>query len=235
MVKKTGDARAERRAQVAQEQRARTRAAILDAAFQVLGHENGRLARIEHVVEVARIARPTFYTYFSSMEELFAALSHELSQDFNISVLSYGNTLETPPEEVSAAIRYYLAKAGVDPKWGWGMINLSAGGPIFGAETHAAATATVRWGIDTGDFKLTDVRIGRDMVLGTGLAAMKTLLTSTRVKDYPEQVARQVLLGLGVSAQKADKLVEKPLPVLLPTAPATVNSPPRRTSDKAKA
>ncbi|MES2257079.1 MAG: TetR/AcrR family transcriptional regulator [Pseudomonadota bacterium] len=209
------DARAERRAQTAQEQRTRTRAAILDATFQVIGHEHGRLARIEDVVKVAGIARPTFYTYFSSMEELFAALSYDLSLEFNFKVLSYGSTLKTAAEEVTAAIRYHLGRAQTDPKWGWGMVNLSVGGPIFGAEIHAACTSTVQWGIDSGAFKITDVRIGRDMVLGTGLAAMKTILTSPREKSYPDQVARQILLGLGLTTAKAEKLIAQPLPPIL--------------------
>ncbi|MES2257060.1 MAG: TetR/AcrR family transcriptional regulator [Pseudomonadota bacterium] len=209
------DARAVRRTQLAQEQRARTRAAILDATFQVIGHEHGRLARIEDVVRVARIARPTFYTYFSSMEELFAALSFELSHEFNTKVLSYASRQENAAAEGAFAIRYYLERAAIDPKWGWGMVNLSVGGPIFGADTYAAATSTVQWGVDSGIFRIADVRIGRDMVLGTGLAAMKTILTSEREPSYPAQVARQVLMGLGVSAAKAEKLVDKPLPVLI--------------------
>ncbi|MES2755981.1 MAG: TetR/AcrR family transcriptional regulator [Pseudomonadota bacterium] len=209
------DARAERRVQTALEQRTRTRAAILDATFQVLGHENGRLARIDDVVRIAKIARPTFYTYFSSMDELFAALSYELSLDANFKALTYGATMKSAAEETSAAIRYHLGRTQEDAKWGWGMVNISVGGPIFGAEIHAACTATVQWGIDSGLFKIEDGRIGRDMVLGTGLAAMKTILTTPPQKNYPAQVARQILMGLGLTAAKADKLVAQPLPPIL--------------------
>lgn len=215
MVERASDARAERRAQIGQEQRARTRAAILDATFHVIGHEHGRLARIEQIVQVAKIARPTFYTYFSSMEELFNALSYELSHDFNTAVHAYYKTLGSPAEQTSAAVRYNLNKALADHKWAWSMINMSFGGPIFGAENFAAATATVKAGIETGHFTITDVRVGRDLVLGTVLAAMKTIVAGTRVKSYPEAVTLQVLIGLGVSTAKANKLVAMPLPDLV--------------------
>lgn len=201
-----------RRAEIGAEKRVRTRATILDATFQVIGHEHGRLARIEQVCEVAKIARPTFYTYFSSMEELFAALSYELSHEFNSAVLAYCALLDDAAEEAGAAIRYYLRKAAGDHKWGWGMVNISLGGPIFGAETYAAAATTITRGMESGAFKARDVNVGRDMVLGTTVAAMITLLRENPGEDYPDLVARHILVGLGVPAARAERITSKTLP-----------------------
>ncbi|PKA68164.1 TetR family transcriptional regulator [Pseudomonas baetica] len=194
------------------DKRARTRAAILDATFQVIGHEHGRLARVEQITEIAKIARPTFYTYFSSMEELFSALSFELSHDFNNAVTAYSQTFTNAAETKSFAIRSYLTKAAADHQWGWGMINLSYGAPLFGADTNAAAMATVQAGMDSGIFKVTDVRVGRDMVLGAALAGMKTLMSEPCPDDYPETITRHILISLGVTPARADKLVRVPLP-----------------------
>jgi hypothetical protein len=47
---------------------------------------------------------------------------------------------------------------------------------------------------------------------------MKTIVSGHKAKSYPALVARQVLMGLGVSAAKADKLVALPLPVLDPAS-----------------
>lgn len=194
------------------DKRARTRAAILDATFQVIGHEHGRLARIEQITEVAKIARPTFYTYFSSMEELFSALSYELSHEFNNAVTAYAQTFANAAETKAFAIRSYLHKAATDHQWGWGMINLSYGAPLFGADTNAAAMATVQEGIESGVFKITDVRLGRDLVLGAALAGMKTLMSEPCPADYAETITRHILISLGVTAARADKLVSTPLP-----------------------
>lgn len=224
-MSKTRAISAERRAQIGAEKRARTRAAILEATFQVIGKENGRLARIEQVCEAAQIARPTFYTYFSSLEELFEALSYEMSHEFNTAVLAYCALQDDPAKEGSAGIRYYLRKAAKDHRWGWGMVNLSFGGPIFGAETYDAVTNTVRRGIESGSFRVHDVNVGRDMVLGTAMAAMTTLLGGTASDDYPEIVARQILVGLGVHAQRAYRITTQELPdpmsVLGASPPAT--------------
>ena len=202
----------ERRAQIGAEKRARTRAAILEATFQAIGRENGRLARIEQVCEAAQIARPTFYTYFSSLEELFEALSYEMSHEFNSAVLAYCALQDDPAKEASAGIRYYLHKAASDHRWGWGMVNLSFGGPIFGVETYDAVTSTVTRGIQSGSFKAHDVNVARDMVLGTAMAAMTTLLGGTAGVEYPDIVARQILVGLGVHAQRAYRITSQDLP-----------------------
>ena len=203
--------KSERQPKVLPDKRARTRAAILDATFEVIGHEFGRWARVEQITEVAQIARPTFYTYFSSMEELYAALSFELSHDFNNAVIA-SQTFKEPAEITSFSVRSYLAKAASDHQWGWGMLNLSCGAPLFGAETTAAATMNLQLGIDRGIFKLADVRVGRDMTLGTVLAAMKTLMTEPCPPDYPEVIARHILISLGVTAKRADKIVQMPIP-----------------------
>lgn len=193
------------------DKRARTRAAILDATFQAIGHESGRWARVEQITEIARIARPTFYTYFSSMEELYSALSFELSHAFNNAVIASQNFKE-PAEITSFSVRSYLAKAAADHQWGWGMLNLSYGAPLFGAETTAAATINLQNGIESGVFNVSDVRVARDLTLGTVLSAMKTLMTEPCPADYPEMICRHILISLGVSPKRADKIVGMPIP-----------------------
>ena len=203
---------AERRAQIGTEKRVRTRASILDAAFQVIGKESGRLARIEEVTAVARVARPTFYTYFNGLDELFAALSYEISHEYNLGVEAYCAIQNDAAKEASGGIRYYLRKAAEDHKWGWGMVNLSFFGPIFGVETHRMVTETVVKGLKSGVFKAHSVNVGRDMMLGTTLAAMTTLLHGEGGRKYPEIVAREILVGLGMTPSRADQVIGLTLP-----------------------
>ena len=198
----------------AKDKRSRTRARILAATFEVIGHEHGRLSRVEQVTALAKIARPTFYTYFNGMEELLSALSHEISHKFNQAVTAYSYSLANAAETKSVAIRAYLHRAKVDHAWGWGMINLSYGAPILGLDTFRAATDTVAQGIEEGLFTIADTRLGRDIVLGTALAAMKSIVTEPCPDDYPEMVARHILISLGISSEQADKLIQLPLPII---------------------
>ncbi|NSL21206.1 TetR/AcrR family transcriptional regulator [Agrobacterium tumefaciens] len=197
----------ERRVQIGQEKRARTRATILSAAFHLLGRPNGRSTRIEEVCEVALISRGTFYNYFSDVDELFEALTYEVSHEFNVAVQELMRTFPLCATRVALAIRYYLHRARQDQSWGWAMVNLSSVGPIFGSETFHYATTSVQEGVDAGEFKLESVTIGRDMMVGTVLASMTTLLRQDQEHDHPEKVVRQILSAFQVPTSIIDVCV----------------------------
>lgn len=200
-----------RRAEIGLEKRARTRQAVLKAAFELLGRERGLTTRIEEIISVAEVSRGTFYNYFTGMEDVFDALQYELNHQFNQSVITLVSKVPEAAERAGAAIRYYLGRARQDPKWGWAMVNISAGGIIFGAETYAQAQLTVEEGISSGEFELTAPNSGRDMLLGTTLAAMVTQLRTHQPEGYAAAVARHVLRGMGVAPEKVEKIIKRPL------------------------
>ena len=92
------------------------------------------------------------------------------------------------------------------------MVNLSAGGPIFGEETFRYATASIEEGLVTEQFHIESLAIGRDIMMGSTLSAMITLLRSKQPADYPEKVVAQIMRGLGVSETLIEKCVTPPLP-----------------------
>lgn len=203
-----------RRAEIGREKRARTRDQILKTAFDLLGHDRGRSTRVEEICASSGLARATFYKYFKSMDELFEALSYDLSHQFNSAVTRALAQLPTAAERISAAVRFYHQRAIDDPKWGWAMVHISGGGPIFGADTYAHAQADVEFGIARGEFLLPDFNLGRDIILGTGLAAMITQLRHSPSAGCPRTIARHILLGLGVSPRKAESITDQSLPIL---------------------
>lgn len=203
-----------RRAEIGREKRNRTKTAILNAAFDLIGDDRGTTIPIEVICAGAGVSRATFYTYFKGVSELIEALSYELSHEFNSAVSKVLSEMTTAAERVSAATRYYLQKAVDDPKWGWAMVHISAGGPIFGADTYARANADVEYGIMKGEFLLPGPNSGRDLILGTGLAAMITQLRDSPSTTFPTSIALHCLLGLGVSRARADEIVARPLPLL---------------------
>ncbi len=200
-----------RRAQIGVEKRARTRKAILESAFTLIGHDRGLSTRIEEVCEAAGISRGTFYNYFNSIEELFDALSYELNHDFNTAVTEFLNSLPTAAERCGAAVRYYLSRALKDPKWAWAMVHISAAGPIFGADTYSHAEATAAQGAVSGEFDA-PANVGRDIQLGITLSAMMTQLKDPSLTTYPETITRHVLRALGVSAARIEEIASQPLP-----------------------
>ncbi len=211
-----------RRMELGKVRRARTRARIIAAAFELCGEEEGLYARIEDVVQRAGITRTTFYDHFSGMGELREAVSYEVTHEFLTAVNEAVSRLADARERAAAAIRFYLHRVRNVPGWGRSMLNLSASGIIFGAETYRQAEQTVAEGMAAGQFAIADSALGRDAVLGTTIAAISTMLREARDTDYPEAVAEIILRGLGVNGPGAREIARRALPALaMPREDAT--------------
>ena len=204
----------ERRAQIGRERKARTRARILAVTFDIFGHENGLYSRVEEICVAAAITRQTFYNHFTGMEELREALTWEVAHDFLMAVTASLDTMPDASQRTAAAIRYFLERGRTDSRWAWSIVNLSAGGVVFGAETYDQARRTVADGLVAGVFQLDDERIGRDLVLGATLSALFTQLREQTAEHYPSAVAQAVLQGLGCERDEAARLAALPLPLL---------------------
>lgn len=204
----------ERRVEIGRERRARTRARILASAFELFGHEHGLFASIEDIVKAAGLTRMTFYNHFSGMAELREALSFEVTHDFLTRVNAIVLAMPDPRARASIGIRYYLHRARADARWAWSMINLSANGIIFGAETHNQAEQTVKEAIEAGVVPGPSSALGRDIILGSTLAAIAAMRREEMPADYPEAIAEGILRGIGLSGLDAKRFANIAMPPL---------------------
>ena len=203
-----------RRAEVGRRRRVRTRAKIVAAAFDLFGEENGLYVRIEDITDRAGVTRPTFYNHFAGMDDLREALTHEVTHDFMVAVTQTVNSLPDPRDRAATALRYYLHRAREDRHWAWSMINMSANGVFLGSETYRQAEQTISEGIEAGVLTIPSSALGRDIVLGSVLAAMTSIVKHEMPRDYPEQMAEFILLGLGVPSALAHRTARIDLPLL---------------------
>jgi AcrR family transcriptional regulator len=192
--------------------RERTRKAILEAAFGLIGNEKGLTVRIEEICAAAHISRGTFYNYFTSLEQLFEVLAIELSHDLNRALVATWDETLSHAEGASAAIQHYLNYARRDPAWAWAMVHLSAFGPTFGTEAWEACHRSIAKGIEAGEFDVPDATVGRDLMTGTVLATVRTTLRFGSGRSQPRIVAYHLLRALGVPDARARKIADNPLP-----------------------
>lgn len=204
-----------RRAEIGAERRSRTRANLLDSARQLFGREGGRATRVEDICESAGIARGTFYNHYPSFEAMQAALFEDLSSRFDQAVHIAFEQFETPGQRTCAAIRFYLTHVVEDREWGWGMVNTGMGIGFFSVDVSRRVLETIQEGVNSGDFTIGNAKTGRDILLGSGLAAATSLLNGEAPAGHIENVAAGVLQALGLSHSQAWDLVREPLPSLL--------------------
>ena len=195
--------------------RERTRKKILEAAFGLIGNEKGLTVRIEEICAAAHVSRGTFYNYFTSLEQLFQVLAVERSQDLNRALVASWDENQSHAEGSNAAVQHYLNYARRDPAWAWAMVHLSAFGPTFGAEAWEACHRAIAKGIDAGEFDVPNATVGRDLMTGTVLATVRTMLRSGRDQSRPQAVAYHVLRALGVPDARAREIAESRLPDII--------------------
>jgi AcrR family transcriptional regulator len=195
--------------------RERTRKKILEAAFGLIGNEKGLTVRIEEICAAAHVSRGTFYNYFTSLEQMFEVLAVELSQELNSALVSTLDEGRSHADGSNAAIQHYLDYARRDPAWAWAMVHLSAFGPTFGAEAWEACHRAIAQGIEAGEFDVPNATVGRDLMTGTVLATVRTMLRSGDHGSDPRIVAYHLLRALGVPDARARAIAESPLPDLI--------------------
>jgi len=211
------EARAQRRAEARPApklggKRERTRKTILEAAFGLIGNEKGLTVRIEEICAAAHVSRGTFYNYFTSLEQLFEALAIELSHDLNRALVSTWDETLSHAEGSNAAIQHYLKYARRDPAWAWAMVHLNAFGPPFGAESWDACYRSIAKGIEAGEFDVPNATVGRDLMTGTVMATVRTMLRAGGSRSQPRVVAYHLLRSFGVPEARAKEIADRPLP-----------------------
>lgn len=195
--------------------RERTRKKILEAAFGLIGNEKGLTVRIEEICAAAHISRGTFYNYFTSLEQLFEVLAIELSHDLNAALVSTWDETRSHAEGSNAAIQHYLNYARRDPAWTWAMVHLSAFGPTFGAEAWEACYDSIARGIEAGEFDVPNATVGRDLMTGTVMATVRTMLRPGSDRSEPRIVSYHLLRALGVPDGRAKRITNTPLPEIV--------------------
>jgi len=87
----------------------RSRQALLDAAREVFARDGFADARITDIADTAKAAHGSFYTYFSSKEEIFVALLKELEEDLRHPAEQPADNDEGPREPYDSILRANLA------------------------------------------------------------------------------------------------------------------------------
>lgn len=192
--------------------RARTRALLLDAALRIFARKGAGASSIQEITDEAGVANGTFYNYFRSREELVEAASLRLAARFDVQVAASNASVADPAERLSQGSRRFILQALTDPVWGAAILRVWATTPVLKTKTAEHMLADLRAGRRRGRFHFKSEAAAVDLVQGTVLSAMRTVLEGRGDEDHASAVAALVLRGVGVSAAEADEIARRPLP-----------------------
>jgi AcrR family transcriptional regulator len=203
-----------RRAGRASGVRARTRVLLVDAAVRVFARKGAGAAAIHEIAAEAGVSNGTFYNYFRTREELIDAASRSLAERLFDDITASSTDVSDPAERVSIGSRRFVLKAREDPTWGAAMLRVWAGSPVLNAHTSNALVADLRAGKRRGRLRFATEASAVDLVQGTVLAGIRTVLEGRAGAEHPSHVAALVLRGLSVEPTEADEITRRPLPAI---------------------
>jgi AcrR family transcriptional regulator len=193
---------------------ARTRAALIEAAQQILATSDRGDASIQEITEIAGVAQGSFYNHFESKDELFdtaVVVSMEAHADLLESVTA---DLTDPLEVYVVGIRQTGRLAAALPllrtlvvRTGLRLVTADFGLTPRAIRDLAAAREAGRVRID--DLERTQAVIG-GMLLG--LFAYIEAHPDVDAAAATDDLAMSVLSVLGLDSTEANALVSRPLP-----------------------
>ena len=203
-----------RRANIGLAKRERTRAKLLEAAYQVFATKELDAVTIDDIISAAGVARGTFYNYFQTREDVLKAVAASLAEAMNQTVWSQSTAITDPAERMAFAIRQFLHQAQRDDTWGWLIVRIGLIAAPLTETIHQGVRSDLEAGIQQQRFQVDSVQAAIDLVMGSGFMAIRSILEGQTPPDHPEQVAKLILKTMGIADSEAAAIVSQELVAL---------------------
>jgi AcrR family transcriptional regulator len=212
--------------------RARTRELLLDAAVRVFARKGAGAAAIHEIAAEAGVANGTFYNYFRTREALLEATSLRLAERLHLAIAASRSAVDDPAERVAIGCRRFVLQAAQDSVWAAALLRVWHSTPTPSTKAADPLLADLRAGRRRGRLRYDSEAAALDLVQGTVLTAMRTVLEGRAGAAHASAVAAMVLRALGVAADEADAIAARSLPAMAPAdteaAPSGAPAPRRR-------
>jgi AcrR family transcriptional regulator len=194
--------------------KARTRAALLDAARELFAQRGVEHTTIARIAEHADVAIGSFYNYFRTKEELLDALvESEFSKQLELVQLRQSK-VEDPAEKISVAHRHLVLAARHDPVWAWLLVRLEVPYRIAWSVLGSSAMSDLRAGLDAGRFQVTDPVLALNASGGALFAVIHAQLVGECGEAADSEHAEGVLRSFGLDSVEAAEIARRPVPEL---------------------
>lgn len=200
-----------RRTSIGLEKRERTRASLIEAAYRVFARKEADAVTIDDIIAEAAVARGTFYNYFQTREDVLKAVAASLSDEMNRKIWAQYAAIDDPAERMAIAIRQFLHQSIRDTTWGWVIVRIGLVAAPLSETIERGVMTDLEAGIRLKRFQVDSERAAIDLILGTGLMAIRSIVEGNAEPDYPEQIAKIILKTLGVPDSDAHFIAFKVL------------------------
>ena len=191
-----------------------TRGKLLASARRLFAVQGFEQTTIRDIAGAADIALGGFYNYFSTKDDVLAALLEEaFAEQLRLLVLRQ-DQVDDVAERVSIAHRHLLAAVRADPDWGWLLVRSEVDHRIIYSALGQRAGADLEDGLKSGRFQVADPGVALRASGGALLGLVHSVLEGEFTPDDDSAHAEGILRTYGVAPEEAAEISRRELPPL---------------------
>ena len=200
------------RTRVGRERRARTRANILAAAFELFDARGIDKVTVDDIRDAAGLARGSFYNYFSTYEDMLKAMAAQIADQLNREQSLLFDPLADPAERICRNIQYSIHRLASDRSCSGVVVRVT---PLVGALTphmRAHAESAMAAAIDSHAIAVPAVGPAMDLGLGLVVMMLRRAMTEGLAASDIATAGLLLLRAMGVPEARAREIADQPLP-----------------------
>jgi AcrR family transcriptional regulator len=202
----------QRRAQIGLQRRENTRRKLIAAAARVIAEVDDGRATIDDVIQIAGVARGTFYNYFTDWNALLDAVWQGIGRDPFLGMQQACAEVEDPAARLFIMMQLILNRTAEDATWGWLVFAMSGGTDTVNDDLARFPRPDLLEGKKRGTFTYENLDSASDLIVVGLRAAMKRTLIDGRNSSYLQSICILLVKALGLTDTAARQLSTLRLP-----------------------
>jgi len=192
--------------------REQTRARLIDTARILMAEHGFTEVGIAEITTAANLGTGTFYNYFSSRDQLLAAVAEESMEKIGDALDRDVSGLEDPAEAFASSLRHLVRYALNDRVWGGFLVQMGAAHPALLRILGPRARRDLLRGVEARRFSIEDLDLATTCTFGSLIASIQLAMESEPRDDRDQIFARAMLCMVGVPADESTEIAARALP-----------------------
>jgi AcrR family transcriptional regulator len=199
----------ERRAEIGQEKRARTRAQLIAAAHSLFSMRSLAAVTVDDVVREAGVAKGTFYTHFDDMHALAAAVADDLIASIDELIQPQRTATADPLLRIALGCNAFIEKAVEDRIWASLVARMARSDPTVGETARSRLREDLQQVLERASRPGVSVDVALEAAVGIVLQVVAAIGQGRLSADHREPAVEAVLGAIGVAKREAEATLAK--------------------------
>jgi AcrR family transcriptional regulator len=193
----------ERRAEIGREKRARTKAQLIAAAKALGSSGPWESVTVDEVVNEAGVAKGTFYTHFTDLNQLAATVADELIQSFDELIQPFRLSISDPLLRIAFGCDAFIERALEDRLWASLAARMARSYPAVGQIARTRLSEDLREALKQSAQAELSLELALEVSVGIVNQVMAAI-GDGRLKDHDRtEAVRCILTAIGVGKRDA--------------------------------